>query len=59
MWLPNVTLFSENLIKGRDVSFSVYNLFNRHYGHPRAEERQQNLIEQNGRTGRLKLTYRF
>lgn len=30
--LANVTLFSQHLLKGLEVSASVYNLFNTHYG---------------------------
>jgi iron complex outermembrane receptor protein len=59
VWLPNFTLFSQKLVKGLDLSFSVYNLFDKKYGDPGAEEHRQNTIEQNGRNFRLKLTYRF
>ncbi|MEP7340328.1 MAG: TonB-dependent receptor [Acidobacteriota bacterium] len=59
VWLPNFTLFSQKLVRGLDLSFSVYNLFDRKYGDPGAVEHRQNTIEQNGRNFRLKLTYRF
>lgn len=59
VWLPNFTVFSPKLAPGLDLSFSVYNLFDNKYGDPGAEEHRQNMIEQNGRNFRLKLTYRF
>ncbi|HKX30237.1 MAG TPA: TonB-dependent receptor [Blastocatellia bacterium] len=59
VWLSNVTLFNQKLIKGLNFSFSVYNLFDQRYGDPGAEEHRQDTIEQNGRNMRLKLTYRF
>ena len=58
-WLPNLTLFSPKLMRDLDISFSIYNLFDQQYGYPGGEEHQQNIIEQDGRTWRLKLTYRF
>jgi iron complex outermembrane receptor protein len=57
--LPNFTLFSPALFKGLDVTFSLYNLFDQRYGHPGGDEHTQNIIEQDGRAARLKLTYRF
>lgn len=59
VWLPNLTLFSRKMEKGFDLSFSVYNLFDKRYGDPGAEEHRQNTIEQNGRNYRLKITYRL
>ncbi|HKR58092.1 MAG TPA: TonB-dependent receptor [Pyrinomonadaceae bacterium] len=58
-WLPTFTLFSPKLMNGLDVSFSINNLFDQKYGYPGGEEHQQNIIVQDGRTWRLKLTYRF
>ena len=55
----NVTLFGKKLYKGAGVSFSVYNLFNEKYGDPGAQEHLQDLIQQDGRSFRLKLTYGF
>src|SRR6185503_7964792 len=53
----NVTLFGKRLYKGAALSFSVYNLFNAKYGDPGAEEHLQDVIRQDGRSLRLKLTY--
>jgi outer membrane receptor for ferrienterochelin and colicins len=58
-FITNLTLFSQNLIKGLDISASVYNLFNRKYSDPGSIEHLQDLLEQDGQTFRFKLTYRF
>jgi iron complex outermembrane receptor protein len=58
-FVTNLTLFSHDLLKGLEVSFSVYNLFNNNYGDPGGEEHLQNRIKQDGRNFRLKLTYAF
>ena len=57
--LTNLTLFSEYLISGLTLSGGVYNLFDEHYSHPGAQEHSQDLLEQDGRTFRLKLQYAF
>lgn len=57
--LANVTLFGQRLGKGLEVSASVYNLFAVRYGYPGAVEHLQDVITQDGRSFRLKLTYRF
>jgi iron complex outermembrane receptor protein len=57
--LTNVTLFGHNLLKNLDFSASVYNLFDKKYGDPGASEHRQDIIEQDGRTFRVKLTYKF
>jgi len=55
----NLTLFSQNLVKGLELSASVYNLLDRHYGDPASAFHPQDIIERDGRTFRVKLTYRF
>jgi iron complex outermembrane receptor protein len=55
----NLTLFSQKIIKNLEFSASVYNLLDRRYSDPASQFHVQDLIEQNGRTFRLKLTYRF
>jgi len=57
--LVNVTLFSREIIKGLEASAGIYNLFDQHYSDPVSSEFQQAAIRQDGRTFRLKLTYRF
>ncbi len=58
-WLVNLTLSSIRLATGLEVSASVYNLFDRRYADPGAEEHQQDSIPQDERTFRLKLVYTF
>ena len=58
-FLTNVTLFNQHLVKGLELSASVYNLFDTHYGDPGAEEHRQDIIPQDGRSFRFKLTYGF
>ena len=55
----NFTLFSRELIKNLEFSGSVYNLFDTRYGDPSSPFHLQDIIEQDGRSFRLKLTYRF
>ncbi|HKW29011.1 MAG TPA: TonB-dependent receptor [Verrucomicrobiae bacterium] len=55
----NFTLFSRNLIKNLDLSASVYNLLDKTYYDPSSRFHLQNAIQQDGRTFRVKLTYRF
>lgn len=55
----NFTLFSRNLIGGLDGSISIYNLLDQAYGDPSTSFHRQDIIPQDGRTFRVKLTYRF
>jgi outer membrane receptor for ferrienterochelin and colicins len=55
----NFTLFSQNLIKNLDISASVYNLLDKTYYDPSSGFHLQSAIQQDGRTFRIKLTYRF
>jgi iron complex outermembrane receptor protein len=55
----NLTLFTQKLIKNLEFSASVYNLLDRHYVDPASQFHVQDVIEQDGRTFRVKLTYRF
>ena len=57
--IVNLTLFSQNLVKNLDFSASVYNLLDRKYGDPASRFHQQDIIGRDGRSFRLKLTYRF
>ena len=58
-WITNLTLTYENIVKGFELSASVYNLFDVDYGYPGGNEHTQDIIEQDGRSFRIKLTYRF
>ncbi len=57
--LTNLTLTYVSHDKHVEVSASVYNLFDTHYAYPAFEEHVQDVIEQEGRAFRVKLTYRF
>ena len=57
--IPNLTLFSTGLLKNVELSASIYNLFDHSYEDPGSEEHRQDTILQDGRTFRVKLTYRF
>ena len=58
-YITNVTIFTTRILKGMEFSSSVYNLFDKKYGDPGAQEHKQDIIMQDGRTFRVKLTYRF
>lgn len=58
-FLTNLTLSAHNFIRGLDFSVSIYNVFDKGYADPASQEHLQNAIEQDGRSYRLKLTYRF
>ena len=55
----NWTLFSQKLLKNLEVSASIYNLFDTDYASPGASEHLQEMIAQDGRGFRVKITYRF
>ncbi len=57
--VPNFTFTTRKLPKNLVLSASVYNLFDRQYGDPGSEEHRQDAIVQNGRSVRVKLSYRF
>ena len=58
--VTNLTLFSVHLpVKGLELSASVYNVFDTRYSTPVSDAHQQEAIEQDGRTFRVKLTYPF
>lgn len=58
-YVTNVTLFSQRLLRNLEASVSVYNLFDYDYGDPASVEHLQDVIPQDGRTFRVKLTYKF
>jgi iron complex outermembrane receptor protein len=55
----NLTLLSRNIVKNLEFSASIYNLFDNTYDDPSSRFHLQNAIQQDGRTFRVKLTYRF
>jgi iron complex outermembrane receptor protein len=58
-FVANLTLFSYQWVSGLELSASVYNLFDRHYSDPTGSELTQRLLQQDGRTFRIKLSYAF
>jgi iron complex outermembrane receptor protein len=57
--LVNWTLFSQKLVQGMELSASVYNLLDARYGVSSSGNTLQDTIQQNGRSFRVKLTYKF
>lgn len=57
--LVNLTLFSQKLAKNLEASASIYNLFDTKYAYPGTEDHRQDVIPQDGRSFRIKLTWRF
>jgi iron complex outermembrane receptor protein len=58
-WIANLTLLSREVVKGLELSASIYNLFDRRYADPVGSDYTQDTIEQDGRTFRVKATKRF
>jgi iron complex outermembrane receptor protein len=58
-WVANLTLTSARLWDRVALSVSVYNLFDKEYGDPASTEHLQDVIEQDGRTFRVKATASF
>ncbi len=57
--LANLTLTTRRLPGRLELSAGVYNFLNANYGYPGAEDHAQDLIQQDGRTWRVKLSRRF
>lgn len=57
--VANLTLTRRELAPGLSLSASAYNVLDRRYGDPGSEEHVQDVIEQDGRSYRIKLGYRF
>jgi outer membrane receptor for ferrienterochelin and colicins len=58
-WVANLTLLSRELVKGLEISASLYNLFDTGYAVTGSEEHLQRVLPQDGRSLRVKLTYNF
>ena len=57
--VPNLTLFSRDVLKGWEFSASLYNVFNHKYADPGGNGLAENVLFQDGRTFRIKVGYRF
>ncbi len=58
-WLSNLHFIADAWADGLEVSLGLYNLFDRRFSHPAAAINWQNALEQDGRSVRLMLGYRF
>jgi outer membrane receptor for ferrienterochelin and colicins len=58
-YITNLTVFSQRILRGFELSASVYNLLDRKYGDPVSADLAQQTVLQDGRTYRVKLTYAF
>ena len=60
-WLSNLNLTASNWARGLEVSLGIRNLFDQGYHHPApfTSRNWQNVLEQDGRSVRVKLEYRF
>lgn len=58
-FVTNIALYSRNIFKTLEVSGGVFNAFDMKYDDPVGEEHEQDTIEQDGRTFRIKITYAF
>lgn len=57
--LVNTTLHTQNLAPGLEVSASIYNLFDNDNRTPGGPQHLQDTLVQDGRTFRVKFTYRY
>jgi hypothetical protein len=57
--VANLTLLSQRLLPGLEASVGIFNVFDERYGYPGSADNVQDVIEQNGRSVRGKITYRF
>ena len=58
-YILNMSLFSQRIVKGWELSGHINNLMNQKYGYPGSGEHLQDVIDQNGRTFWVKLKYHF
>jgi iron complex outermembrane receptor protein len=57
--IANLNLFSREVVKNVELSAGIYNLFDKKYRDPASPDFAQELNPQDGRTFRVKLTYKF
>jgi outer membrane receptor for ferrienterochelin and colicins len=58
-FVSNATLFSSDLFRGLSISLNAYNLLDRRYADPSGAGLTEDSVQQDGRTLRIKLTYRL
>jgi len=57
--LSNLNLVADQWARGLEVSLGIFNLFDKRYAHPGADINWQNALEQDGRSVRVKVSYKF
>jgi len=57
--IVNLTLLSRQIARGLEISASVYNLFDTTYFDPGSDHHVQDMLQQDGRSYRMKLTWGF
>ena len=57
--IANLNLFSQEILKNLELSAGVYNLFDKRYHDPASPDFAQDLNPRDGRTFRVKMTYKF
>lgn len=58
-YILNLSLFSQRIVTGWELSAHINNLVDQKYGYPGSGEHRQDVIDQDGRTFWVKLKYRF
>lgn len=58
-YLLNLSLYWANVVKGLDLSGTLYNTLDQKIGEPGSEEHRQDIIFQDGISFRVKATYSF
>lgn len=58
-WLLNANLARARLFRNAEASLGLYNLLDKHYADPGSVEHRQQLITQDGRTLRARISYAF
>ncbi|NOU43787.1 MAG: TonB-dependent receptor [Methyloglobulus sp.] len=57
--ISNLTLYTQNWVKGLELSASAYNLFDERYFDPASSDHVQSAIQQDGLTFRVRASYDF
>jgi outer membrane receptor protein involved in Fe transport len=57
--VSNLFVSADTWAKGLEVSLGIHNLFDKHYAQPGADTNWQNALTQDGRSVRVKLSYRL
>ena len=57
--LSNIYLTTDRWLKGVELSAGIYNLFDKRYQQPAADNNWQNSLEQDGRSARIEARYKF